>query len=79
MYTRFPKLLEITRNIMEQDFGKTQEAFSRFISASPEERYLQLMESRPELFQRVPQHQIASYLGMTAESLSRIRKRTAKK
>lgn len=79
MYTRFPKLLEITRTMMEQDFGKTQEAFSRFISSSPEERYLHLLDTRPDLFMRVPQHQIASYLGMTAESLSRIRKRTTKK
>ena len=32
MYARYPKLLAITRTMMEQDFGKTQEAFSRFIS-----------------------------------------------
>lgn len=79
MYARYPKLLAITRHMMEQDFGKTQEAFSRFITSSPEERYLNLMETRPDLFLRVPQHQIASYLGMTPESLSRIRKRTMKK
>lgn len=79
MYTRYPKLLSMTRSMIEQDFGKTREAFSRFISSSPEERYLHLMDTRPELFLRVPQHQIASYLGMTPESLSRIRKRTIKK
>lgn len=79
MYARYPKLLAITRRMMEEDFGKTQEAFSRFIASSPEERYLNLMDTRAELFLRVPQHQIASYLGMTPESLSRIRKRTIKK
>ncbi len=79
MYAHYPKLLAITRRMMEQDFGKTQEAFSRFITSSPEERYLNLMETRPDLFLRVPQHQIASYLGMAPESLSRIRKRTIKK
>lgn len=79
MYARYPKLVAMTRSMIEQDFSKTREAFSRFISSSPEERYLNLMETRPGLFLRVPQHQIASYLGMTPESLSRIRKRTMKK
>lgn len=78
MYRRFPKLLAITRAVMEQDLGKTQEAFSLFITSSPEERYLNLLRTRPELLQRVPLHQVASYLGMTPESLSRIRKRTSR-
>lgn len=78
MYQRFPKLLAITRAVMEQDLGKAQEAFSLFITSSPEERYLNLLKTRPELLQRMPLHQIASYLGMTPESLSRIRKRTSR-
>jgi CRP-like cAMP-binding protein len=41
----------------------------------PEERYLNLLKQRPELSERVPQHYIASYLGVKPESLSRIRKR----
>ncbi|RYD75067.1 MAG: Crp/Fnr family transcriptional regulator [Sphingobacteriales bacterium] len=40
-----------------------------------EERYLKLLNSRPKLFQRVPQHFIASYLGISPETLSRIRKK----
>jgi CRP-like cAMP-binding protein len=44
---------------------------------SGEERYLDLLKKRPGLFQRVPQHFIASYLGLTPESLSRIRKKLA--
>ncbi|MFY7997462.1 MAG: Crp/Fnr family transcriptional regulator [Candidatus Kapaibacteriota bacterium] len=75
MYQKFPKLAAITRALVEQDFGKTQEDFATFITSSPEERYLNLLESRPELLHRAPQHQIASYLGVTPESLSRIRKR----
>ncbi|MGZ3904905.1 MAG: Crp/Fnr family transcriptional regulator [Bacteroidia bacterium] len=45
---------------------------------SGEERYLDLLKKRPKLFQRVPQHFIASYLGLGAETLSRIRKKLSK-
>lgn len=44
-----------------------------------EQKYEQLQDTYPEFFQRFPQHIIASYLGMTKETLSRIRKATAKK
>jgi CRP-like cAMP-binding protein len=75
MYQKFPKLAALTRALMEQDFGKTQSAFVAFMSSSPEERYRKLLTDRPDLLGRAPQHQIASYLGVTPESLSRIRKR----
>lgn len=77
MYSAFPSLVGITKAFTEQGFGAMQEEFSTFISSSPEERYLHLLRTRPYLLQRVPQHQIASYLGVTPESLSRIRKRIA--
>lgn len=79
MYQKFPKLNSITRELMEKDFGKTQEAFATFIASSPEERYLLLLKNRPDLLHRVPQHQVASYLGVKPESLSRIRKRISLK
>lgn len=79
MYNEFPKLEQITRRMMEQDLGKTQDEFTRFVTNSPEERYLHLLKTRPELFQRVPQHQLASYIGVTPESFSRIRRRILKK
>jgi CRP-like cAMP-binding protein len=79
MYNEFPKLEQITRMMMEQNLGKSQDEFNRFVTNSPEERYLYLLKTRPELFQRVPQHQLASYIGVTPESLSRIRKRVLKK
>lgn len=78
MYQKIPALERITRGMMEQDFGKTQESLSRFITSSPEERYLYLQKNKPGLLQRVPQHQLASYIGVTPESLSRIRKRILK-
>lgn len=75
LFARFPQLEQITRKLLEQDFGKAQDTFARFITSSPKDRYLSILKERPDLLQRVPQHQLASYLGITAESLSRIRKR----
>lgn len=75
MYDKFPKLEKITRSFLEMNFGEAQDASARFMGATPEERYRALMDKRPELINRVPQHQLASYLGITPESLSRIKKR----
>ena len=47
-----------------------------FIIQSPEERYIHMMKTEREILQRVPQHYIATFLGITPVSLSRIRKRT---
>ncbi|MEL6850143.1 MAG: Crp/Fnr family transcriptional regulator, partial [Bacteroidota bacterium] len=52
---------------------------SSFITASPEQRYLKLLEEQPELLSRVPQYHLASYLGIKPESLSRIRKRISER
>lgn len=78
-FDKFPILVEITRNMIEADLLKAQNAFANFIISSPEQRYINLLQNRPDLMQRVPQHVIASYLGMTPESLSRIRKRIIEK
>lgn len=74
-YKNFPVLKAITSKMLETDLNETKEKFSKFITSSPKDRYLNLLKTRPDLLNRVPLHQIASYLGMTAESLSRIRKR----
>ena len=52
--------------------------FSMFIRDSPEQRYLQLLQDRPQVVQRVPQHYIASYLGISSVHLSRIKNKLAK-
>jgi CRP-like cAMP-binding protein len=49
--------------------------FMSYIKNTPEERYKELLEKHPYIVQRVPQHYIASYLGITSVSLSRIRNR----
>ena len=77
-YKIFPRFEEISRLEMEKMLGKNQHELSNFITKSPEERYKHFLKENPELLQRVPQHQIASYLGITPESLSRIRKRIMK-
>ncbi|MGG0717490.1 Crp/Fnr family transcriptional regulator [Robertmurraya massiliosenegalensis] len=75
MYRQFPVLEKLTRDMVEENFGKEQDERARSIAAAPEERYQLLLKQRPELINRVPQHQLASYLGITPESLSRIKKR----
>lgn len=55
------------------------EFYISFILDKPEERYEKLITNDPDLFNRVPQHIIASFLGITPVSLSRIRKRIAEK
>ncbi|MBS0029899.1 Crp/Fnr family transcriptional regulator [Chitinophaga sp. 22321] len=79
MFARFPKLEQLTRKMMEEYFGQTQDSFAEFMTSSPEERYLNLLTKRPELMQRVSLSHLASYLGITPASLSRIRKRIIKK
>lgn len=79
LFKRVPKYEALCRLSMENDFGEQQEALAKFITSSPEERYKNLLETRPDLLQRVPQYHLASYLGVKPESLSRIRKRLAKK
>ncbi|WP_299256327.1 Crp/Fnr family transcriptional regulator [uncultured Aquimarina sp.] len=70
-----PRLDAVFQQIAVEKLNKAKEEWSIFISSSPEERYLNLLETRPTLFNRVPHHQVASYLGMEPQSLSRIRKR----
>lgn len=52
-----------------------QQLFLSRIKDNPQKRYQELLKHRPEILARVPQHYIASYLGITSVSLSRIRNR----
>lgn len=62
------------QNIVER-FRKYQLLFLSRIKNTPQELYEDLCNQCPDLIQRVPQHYIASYLGITSVSLSRIRRR----
>ena len=75
MYEAYPFLESLVRRMVEENMGNMMAAHVDFIGASPEKRYLDLLETRPDLMNRVPQHQLASYLGIKPESLSRIKKR----
>jgi len=79
LYKQFPKLESISRKVMEKNFSEQQEIMAAYLNDTPEQRYLKLLEKRPDLFQIVPQFQIASYIGVKPESLSRIRKRLLRK
>lgn len=75
LYKRFPKFETVSRKVLEKVFAEQQEIMSSYATDTAEIRYLKLLETRPDLFQKIPQYQIASYVGVKPESLSRIRKR----
>lgn len=72
---KFPNFENLCRILTAQLLAKNQVSFDKFRTSTPEQRYLELLEKRPDLVQRVPQYQLASFLGIQPESLSRIRKR----
>ncbi len=55
--------------------ARLQEAHIDVVTRSAEQRYDDLVARRPDLLQRVPQYQVASFLGIQPETLSRIRRR----
>jgi len=79
MFQKYPQFESICRIMTEVLMAKYQESLVTYKLTTPEDRYLNLLQSRPDLIQRVPQYQLASYLGVKPESLSRIRKRLSKK
>ncbi len=75
MNAKFPKFDIMCRMLSEELLAKQRIDFDEFKNSSPEQRYLDLLQKRPDLIQRVPQHQLASYLGIKPQSLSRLRAR----
>lgn len=73
--SKFPKFEIMCRKFSEELLAKQRIDFDAFKISSPEQRYLNLLQKRPDLLQRVPQHQLASFLGIKPQSLSRLRAR----
>jgi len=79
LYQTIPKLERYFRIMLQNAFIAHQQRILQNISQHAEERYLLFRQKFPSLEQRVPQHQIASYLGITPEFLSKIRKKMSER
>lgn len=78
LYLKAPKFDRIFRVLIENSFVRLQERLLQNISSTAEERYQSFQDSYPHLVNRLPQVQIASFLGITPEFLSRLRNRRTK-
>ncbi len=77
LFVDIPKFEKFGRIMAENAFLGLRNKSEMLTNQTAEERYLNLIKERPKVFERVPQHYIASYLGIQPPSLSRIRKRLA--
>ena len=75
LFEKIPQMKSVGLIISSELLAENQISFDSYKNLSPEERYFKLLETRPDLCQRVPQYMLASYLGIKPESLSRIRRR----
>lgn len=75
----FPNTIEKNDLIIQKHVKSLQDRINSLLGETAEERYLKFIKMYPDLLLRVPQWMIASYLGITPESLSRVRKELAKK
>lgn len=74
----YPEFNTVFQDFIFQRFRKYGQLFLSRIKDTPQERYEDLLKNHPEIIKRVPQHYIASFLGITPISLSRIRNRISK-
>ncbi len=74
LYIEVPKFNVLFRILLQNAFVAQQDRIIQRMSMDATQRYLMFVQKYPNLEQRLPQHQIASYLDITPESLSRIRK-----
>ena len=68
-----PKLHELVEKLKARSFEASQRRILSNISFSAEEKYQNFIKTYPDIFYRIPLHMIASYLGVSRETLSRIR------
>jgi CRP-like cAMP-binding protein len=74
MLEKIPKMERFFRLLLQNHLIATQNRLASSLNNSAEEKYIQLVGACPTLPQRVPQHMLASFLGITPETLSRLRK-----
>lgn len=79
LYRNIPKLDRIFKVLIENKFVELQNRVLQTFSSTAQERYLSFLEQYPHLSNRLPNTQIASYLGITPEFLSKVRKDLSKK
>ena len=77
LYKKYPKWQELGRLIMEQIYHHTETRVLSFLTQSAEERYRSLIKDQPRLIKDVPLRYVASMLGITPETLSRIRNKVS--
>lgn len=75
----FPNTIERNDLIIQKHVKSLQDRINSLLGETAEERYMKFTKMYPDLLLRVPQWMIASYLGITPESLSRVRKELARK
>lgn len=78
LYDKEHRIEKLGRLLAEQVFITSEKHLLSFLNDSPQDRYLWLMNEYPEYVKNIPLHFLASYLGIAAESLSRIRNRFVK-
>lgn len=79
LYENVPKFERFFRIILQNAFIAQQQRINQSLSFTAEERYLHFIQKYPRLEQRLPQKQVAAYLGITPEFLSMIRKKISKR
>jgi CRP-like cAMP-binding protein len=75
LYQNFNNWQMIGRRIVEEMFVRSQKRIYSLLTVSAEERYKKLMREKPDIIKNVPLQYIASYLGITSQSLSRLRRK----
>ncbi len=76
---RIPKMERVFRLMVQRNLSVLQSRLFKTIASSAEEKYLDFLKSYPAIPQRVAQHYIASYLGISPEFLSKVRTKMARK
>ena len=71
--------LEMNNKLLQNHVRQLQNRINQLLSFTAEQRYLEFVKAYPDIMLRVPQTMVASYLGITPESLSRVRKELAMK